>query len=1156
MSEFKFNNSILSGLSTFSRNASIKHDDLGKVYGTIDEFYERYQKFQQKYISLLESGKINPSKVGKVNLDVLTAGGKIDLSVLDDVSATEMRRQYLEDIIRLPKAIANQAMGLPDVEIPSSNLYRKSVRYSIDFQGRQQAMHPAAVLLNRTIFNINTTKNGLDAFNPGVSNLPGIKTIRQGAEPINIAGKKVHTFDVETTGIFEGSEVRSMSMAENIDGNIKLLDEYNIVYKSKQLGGITVGGSEAMNDFLARSAPTAKIIEDSRGGVDFLDSSSKFVNKLLEADHISAHNAMFDIQMLLNTMTSKQGYADHEEAKTAVRNLTEKMKNTDDFVIDTLEQSRIYLSQGIDKMIQESPLDRTAEINKMKELLYSDEFLTRAKMPGKSAATASVEAIAMNTNLLSLIEKEAGGSGDEALKAQNLFKKLYQGTHVSDTDAILQSYVGKYISNGLRDEDDPFSLKVVDRQTRSSYSKLVRGAQSKIFRSSAITPTTNIADVKHLSNLVFDYVSGKGISNTDLLVTGQDLVDANVRLSGGGALGSEISDERLGSQGILGFDKKSGRRTFTIGETDSVFLDNESSNNYVGRILRESQEQATEAVSLVNNLGTRTEIGLINSSAEKIIDFGIDFGQASQIDEIHKVSDAIRTRATDTTSGVVSSENLLSSLGKTYKLLSAGTPFSFAIKGKANFSPGLNNATANTAIELAEAALTMGSPHIQMTNQSRVLSTIISQATSGTLEQAREHVLNLSIDAPTAEARDKFTQEAHHLRYAKHKDLISEYGVSHFTTQKKISLISESTPGAAADVVKERITLPAQILEQVIGKEAFEAGEFSLSVGKTFKEGVSADQLNLYFRTAGGSEGRNQSMKIAEGIYDHIMIDREPLKNANKATEAALAVEIQEAKAAIGGHEIVARQSFINGGESADIAEARAKSEIIETMAERIEKGGIGVGYAGKSESEEFVRLAKRSGTQIDNDFLLDQQRMKSAGMTGDYENIITTGSADRTVMEASTEAAADMDNAKRLIKEGRMGDISDAIGESPKTEAILRMRHKRRMMGMDNFDFLEQYIKNKGSIRSTILGMAAVGIGYYGYSKHKNNQMYDETLDDQPIEGYSAKVGMGESVPQRMQSRRRDPLVTAGVVGNLDRNKIGHYKMGNDKYNNLYSGA
>jgi hypothetical protein len=32
------------------------------------------------------------------------------------------------------------------------------------------------------------------------------------------------------------------------------------------------------------------------------------------------------------------------------------------------------------------------------------------------------------------------------------------------------------------------------------------------------------------------------------------------------------------------------------------------------------------------------------------------------------------------------------------------------------------------------------------------------------------------------------------------------------------------------------------------------------------------------------------------------------------------------------------------------------------------------------------------------------------------------------------------------------------------------------------------------------------------------------------------------------------DPLATAGVVGNLDRSKIGHTNMGPNKYDYLYS--
>ena len=40
------------------------------------------------------------------------------------------------------------------------------------------------------------------------------------------------------------------------------------------------------------------------------------------------------------------------------------------------------------------------------------------------------------------------------------------------------------------------------------------------------------------------------------------------------------------------------------------------------------------------------------------------------------------------------------------------------------------------------------------------------------------------------------------------------------------------------------------------------------------------------------------------------------------------------------------------------------------------------------------------------------------------------------------------------------------------------------------------------------------------------------------------------------LNSLRRDPLSTAGVVGNLDRAKIGHTRMGPRKDNHLFRGA
>ncbi|MEY4332040.1 MAG: hypothetical protein RLZZ196_778, partial [Bacteroidota bacterium] len=62
-------------------------------------------------------------------------------------------------------------------------------------------------------------------------------------------------------------------------------------------------------------------------------------------------------------------------------------------------------------------------------------------------------------------------------------------------------------------------------------------------------------------------------------------------------------------------------------------------------------------------------------------------------------------------------------------------------------------------------------------------------------------------------------------------------------------------------------------------------------------------------------------------------------------------------------------------------------------------------------------------------------------------------------------------------------------------------------------------------------------------------------TMHQQPYEnpGLVQQANSGIQEDNQQMSSRRDPLVTAGVVGNLDRNKIGHTGMGPDKYNHLF---
>jgi hypothetical protein len=87
------------------------------------------------------------------------------------------------------------------------------------------------------------------------------------------------------------------------------------------------------------------------------------------------------------------------------------------------------------------------------------------------------------------------------------------------------------------------------------------------------------------------------------------------------------------------------------------------------------------------------------------------------------------------------------------------------------------------------------------------------------------------------------------------------------------------------------------------------------------------------------------------------------------------------------------------------------------------------------------------------------------------------------------------------------------------------------------------------------VAAAGAAVMGIMAYRKSQQNEIYNETVEKQPYEptNYirSENESLGYLAPT--PSSRRDPLLTAGVVGNLDRNKINHTRMGNGKYDHLY---
>lgn len=1126
----------LDGLAPGSRRLNagpLTADIITSVVGTPDQFLAKYESFQKQYFQYLKEGKLDPTKAGRVNIDTLMAGGKIDLSVLRSDLADQMKKAYADDVLNIGSLF--EKIGLPEVSLPSANLYRKAFRYQVD---SELAAHPYLDVLNRTIFNVDNLTSGLSAFNPGAANLMGYNSLRQSQTPLSslFEGKTVYTFDVETTGVFSGSQVRSMSIAQMKDGNISILDDFNLSYASRQLGGIEIGslnsGSRTMSEFLMQTEGGARMIPDSRGGTEFLDEASRFLNKLMQADYVAGHNVYFDIQALADTMTQMPGFNGHTAAREALKNFNTRMQS-ENFVVDTLEYSRAYLNADVNRKMAEkfgsvgSMVGTEAErLNAFKNLMYSPEFLARVK-PGKSAATASVEAIAMNTNLLDLIEKEAL-QGHEG--AQSLFDKIYKGTHMADTDSELQSYVAKYISVGYKDINDPFALRVVDQEQRAGFSSLVRGAQSKIFRSAAITPTTNIADVQHISRTVFNYVTNEGLGRVSVMATPEDLISKGIIDS------ADISGDltRINNvEGVLDYDGATGKRIFKFAGQDVQVKNTGAANRYVGDILRgAADESLSQEVSYTLNTGAkRTLSKRVNTHAQKIVDLGVNYLQAHQIDEVKNIIDNAATLR-----GAVDENSMLRSIGQTYKLFGSGMTVGDALKRDASgaaFEPGLNNYTRATALAAAQAAAGIGSPYKYLDVNSRVFSTIMSEASSSHLQEASEFVLGKQAsETITGADAIKMEREAKALRYSKNRGLLSEIGVSHFRGQSQFRMIGES-----GDIALSRMFVPLQVMEAALGKETFQAGQIGLSLVQNQPGG----RLNAFWSMKAGSS-KDEYRNVIKSIFDFIQNDKAELKNISKETEREISESLVKTRARI----------------SALRSNGLSETEIIDALTERAMERGLGVGYMGQRESAQAVKAMQRRGMVTSTDVMLGQV----ANIIDTYGdgNFLSVGAFyEPEVARANAEFAENMATATKELRDGKMGELSDTIsGFSSRVQRTLKYRMRRSKIGLDPKGLMEKYLANKANIRNAAIGLAIAGIGYYSYRNYKEKEVYDETLEQQPIQSGSTRMTRGESLSMQGQvaSFRRDPLVTAGVVGNLDRNKIGHYRMGNDKYNHLYSGV
>jgi len=1114
------------------------------IFGTADQFMDRYKNFEAAYKRALETG-LDPVRASRANVDFLKAGGKIDLSILEKGVRKELETMYRDQVLQLPTIL--KKYGLPNVELPSANLYRRLFRYEVDTaRNGSGAMHPAMALLNRVMFNVDPNKQGIDAFNVGISNLIGSRQLAQtSAEDVSTilaSGKRVKTFDVETTGIFKGAHTRSMGVTEMHNGIIRGIEDRTVNFASPQLGGLTVTGrnnvSRTVNQFLMQG-------EGSRGiqvgdPAKFLDEATKFLNNVLESDVIAGHNIFFDIESLTGTMQQMDGFSTHAGAKQAVSQMYEAMQQ-DGRIVDTLEYARTYLNTEVNSMLESAfHTDEIARLNGFRDLIYSPEFLAQVRAGG-SAPYASMEAISLNTNLLQLLHEDAMG-GDEF--AKTTYERIFQGTHIADTDSALQTYMTKYMMQDLvpGDPSQGKMLKVTDR-TKGPYGKAVIAAQEAINRSKALTTTTDISDVRNISQDIFDYIlSDEKAKQRVSLTLEKGFTDVYGQLDVDGLVG------RKGNLQYIG-----GEYKFTIGEASpggisQITVPKSRAEAIIEQTLRGADytDDLDLGWSADPTRGLEGTVKTANREAARIQSLGINVTQAHEINEVMRMVGATGSA----TGSPITKEALLENIGSTYRMFGSG-PGTVAdmvdiARGRAPSGPLFKAGLANYGLDpgsgaeeifdvaknYARASKAIGIRNSDLSVRSRVFSTVMAESTSGNAQAARDmltgRLAELSaIEMPDTAILDKITKttaQLESLKYADYADILPEHGVSHFKGQQQLRLFSQMTAEGEFQPAS-RLLVPLQMMNDAAdaafgASDSLRKGTLSVSLAKHHD---GTERVNLFWKL-GEDVDKADKRRFVEQIHDDIMAKVEALTGEERLLDA--------------NNDLVKAHTAMS---------KMGRDASVDTLLESFEKGGIGLAFQDGKEASDFARKSAAQGIDLTNDVMAGNLQGSVIDTLGDGDFLRTGAFADGVVLDASRTTRANGDEVIRGLNE-----TAEVISESG-IASQLRTKMNRAKLGQGANKMLDFYIGNKTNIKNVGIGLLAAGVGYYAYKKYQENQEYDDVLAQQPIEKNTASRPSPRLTQSDMASFRRDPLVTAGVVGNLDRSKIGHTMMGPNKYNHLF---
>ena len=1192
------------------RNATIGNDSASNtvlhsakpaetVMSSLDNLEASYRK------ALLAELEMSIStKEKKMTIETAMSAPTMNLSLISDKQTRERLDATWQEIALtgIPENV-----GLPSTVVPSGNIRTETGYLNMPEPLIGEAVHPSSTLLSGRAISISRVKTGERAMRVSGSSIPTrkyLETMMERKDPAQFIqnaideGRKLTfmTSDIETGGVGPYDLARSVfgqayEMPTDVAGTdvskaIKgltptpdtfdfhmLLPEMQTLTRGQRGVGppVKLGGRLAdieTGRFLGggrTAAGTGKIFDlaTEQGRAQSATELMGYFEKLIDPDTVLVGNNFvnFDIPKLIATASTLEEFMKDPRAKEILEAVQEKAGSGN--VIDVTDLARKHLSKKVQERMASAAGSGLSESDILSEgltSLLSPESLAKAGIEAQGVKPFGIENIVTSTNILELMHE----SNDPRMK--KVVEELAKGSHVSSLDAALSMGIYQNIFG---------DLDIVEQSARSKIPAVVN-ALNAVSRASATVPTSNIASMGEVSDQVFSFLTDRsGASDRALLGARVQTIDAST---------GQVD-------GFIHFNPNIGKYE-KVNLDASKAMDTTTGTTIIPEIVARSKiRQAMSEQTTITNPDGSTYI----EYGSKVISSGINISEASQMEstlaavsrfsglptvakgpmgflatEADEDAFAASMTATrkyigfphlrDQPSSVTSGPGRLNN--NMLERFDVPTATAMAAAQDAVYQGGAGLAVLDPVMRSNFVALSTQTAHIPYEGKRAEMAKEIAKKAEAQRALAEGRIVtDAELDAFVSSLNDEQIQNIN-LRAAESSRYLSEQTMIHVPVMKTTRVVNSAGEAAKplisrsllAEMVTEDtpgITVP--IVDSALWKQAgLDTATFSIV------QSGDKDIVNLVL-----GKGRMSSESATKFTHSLLTVLKEKAKNreAEQLVSDGYASTLQEGQVL---------KSLLSGQGSTEGQQLEFTQQLINRL---MESGPVVGALEGKDAAGPKVIL-EALGSEINNDqpaiargavFQTQNLGQETISISGalpqvaqDQLNYVggavsaqTNAELSGGLMDTHLQALAKADTSKTFRDK-----LEGAFNKARVDNGIFGTSIGRNRRDRD-ISILDGLAKIKPKLAMGAIAVGAASAGYYLAKKQRTNRMYDEVMNQQPYEnpGLVQEANSGIQQDNQQTSARRDPLVTAGVVGNLDRNKIGHTAMGPNKYNHLYGG-